>query len=289
MKYTIKNTVLTASFLSLGAELCELVDTEGKNYIWDANPLYWKRHAPILFPIVGKVLDNTYTVRNSPYTLSQHGFARDMDFSVHHQEDAMITFKLTSNDASKAMYPFDFVLYVTYTLVENRLEIAYKVENTDTQTIAFKIGAHPGFMCPLFEGESLTDYYLEFECEEDAKLMPLTGEGYFLHDESRFTGKTMPLSTELFANDALVLADFKSTWVAICSNTHNTRIKVSFEHFPFLGIWSPVTGAPFVCIEPWFGHADYVDERQELMRKHDLMLLDPDQCFSCMHAITIEK
>ncbi|MGL4736472.1 MAG: aldose 1-epimerase family protein [Cellulosilyticaceae bacterium] len=288
MKYTIKNNFLTASFLLQGAELCELIDQNGTNYIWDARPEYWKRHAPILFPIVGKVLDNTYTVRNVPYQLPQHGFARDLNFTVHAQEDSHIVFKLESTEETKKVYPFDFILYVRYTLVENRLDISYHVENTDHQTLGFKIGAHPGFVCPLFEGEALTDYYLEFEHPEDAKLMPLTPEGYFTHEEDRFTGKTMPLSKELFANDALVLADFKSDWVAICSHKHDTRVKVSFPKFPFLGIWAPATGAPFVCIEPWFGHADYIDERQELMRKHDLMLLDPEQVFTCTHSITID-
>lgn len=287
MQYILHNDYLTATFLSKGAELCKLVDTDGINYIWSADPAYWSRHAPVLFPFVGKVTDGQYNLNDTNYQIGQHGFARDMEFTVTEQNDNALTFTLISNEQTKMLYPFDFKLDIIYTLKNKSLSIAYKVINTDLQTIAFKIGAHPGFMCPLFEGETMEDYYLEFESYENTTLMLLTPEGLFTHDLLPFTGQTIDLSPDTFIKDALVFKDLASTCITLCSKKHDKKLSVSFDGFPLLGIWSPHTRSPFVCIEPWFGHADFVDDSSNLLEKKDLVTLAAHNVFECEHIIHI--
>lgn len=287
MNYRLQNDYLTATIKDNGAELCSLLDSKQTEYIWTADSRYWGRHTPVLFPLVGKVLNNTYTHNGKSYTLGQHGFARDMNFSVSEQTDTHITFTLVANEETFKLYPFNFSFSITYTLIENNLHITYAVTNTDQETIGFKLGAHPGFRCPLFEGETMEDYYFEFEKEEDAHLMPLVDPGYFTGDTSTFKGQVIELSPEVFANDALVFTGLKSSKIALKSKKHNHYLEVSFPEFPFLGLWSPSTPSPFVCIEPWFGHADFTDEGDELMTKKDLVTLSPTHTFSCTHIMTI--
>lgn len=287
MDYRLQNAWLTASIKAQGAELCSLTDCDNTEYIWNADPAYWGRHTPILFPLVGKVINNEYTHEGVSYSLGQHGFARDVVFAVTNQSDTSITFTLTSSQSTKMLYPFDFVLSVIYTLEDTCLSIKYVVENTDTTTIGFKIGAHPGFMCPLLPGETMEDYFFEFEKEERATLMPLTSEGYFTGDSSEFKGQRIDLSPEVFAGDALVLTNLESTSIAIRSHNHGKSMTVGFKNFPFLGLWSPHKRSPFVCIEPWFGHADCLCEATDLMSKKDIVTLAPSKTFECVHTMTV--
>lgn len=287
MQYTIKNTYLTATINTKGAELCDLTDSDGVQYIWTADPTYWARHTPILFPFVGKVTDGTYSYNDQTYTIGQHGFARDREFTLDAQSENSLTFSLCADNLTKTLYPFNFKLTVIYTLVSNHLTITYEVLNLDTQTIVFKLGAHPGFMCPLFENESMEDYYLEFEKPEHASLMLLTPQGLFTHDEIPFVGQTINLSPDVFVNDALVFKNLASQSLSLCSRKHNKKLTVTFRDFPLLGIWSTASRSPFICIEPWFGHADFVDDSSDLMEKSDLVSLLPQSHFSCAHTISI--
>lgn len=288
MNYRIQNEYLTAVIKDTGAELCELTDKDNVQYIWTADPTYWGRHTPILFPLVGKVTGNSYTVNGQDYALGQHGFARDFMFQVESQSDDSITFILHSDEATKKLFPYAFTLKVIYTLKEKTLAIGYEVINKDTEEMFFKIGAHPGFRCPLFEDETMEDYTLSFEKEEEVTFMPLTPEGYFSRATQKCITTPLALSPQLFAKDALVYGDFTSSFVTLTSKKHNKSIQVGFDGFPFLGIWSPLSPSPFVCIEPWFGHADYEDEGNEWTKKSDLNHLMPEQTFTCTHTITIQ-
>lgn len=288
MNFRIQNDYLTAIIKDDGAELCELLDHDQVQYIWTADKTYWGRHTPILFPLVGKVTGNCYNVEEQTFQLGQHGFARDLTFEVSHQTETSITFTLHSTEETLRLYPFHFTLKVTYTLIQNTLAISYEVINENDKEMAFKIGAHPGFRCPLFDDEQMEDYTLTFEKEEEVGFMPLTPEGYFRRGEHTIMTKPFTVSPELFANDALVFSNFTSKYVRLSSKNHNKVIEVGFENFPFLGLWSPATPSPFVCIEPWYGHADYEDESSHFMSKTDLNHLMPHESFTCTHTITIK-
>jgi galactose mutarotase-like enzyme len=286
-RFQLKNDELTAVLTTQGAELVSLTDAEGIEYIWGADERYWKRHTPILFPIVGKIVEGKYSFKGKEYLLPAHGFARDMVFEVENETKESITFVLTSSLNTKAMYPFDFCLKVIYTLEGKRLHITYEVVNVDSDTLYFKIGAHPGIRCPLFEGETIEDYYLEFEKQEDITELLVTPDVYLSNETRQFARKEINLTKDLFKDGPLVFSQYKSASMSLKSLKNHKKLTVEFENFPFLGIWSTTDEAPFICIEPWYGHADFVDDSKEITEKKDILGLKPTEVFKCTHSISI--
>jgi len=286
-EYELKSNDVTVKLTTLGAELTSLTDHEGTEYIWNADEKYWKRHTPILFPIVGNVLEGKYSVGQEEYLLSTHGFARDMEFDVEAKNEGTITFVLNSSLKTKTMYPFDFSLKVIYTLKEKVLDVAYEVINQDHDTMYFKIGAHPAFMCPLFKEDTIEDYYIEFEKEEKATEILVTPEVYLSNETRVFNGKKIALAKALFKEGPLVFNNYQSTSMSLKSLKHDKKLTVTFEGFPFLGIWSTTNEASFVCIEPWHGHADFIDDSKVLSHKKDITSLKPQDTFKCVHSISI--
>jgi galactose mutarotase-like enzyme len=291
MNIKLENDHFEVLICEQGAELISMKDkNNGTEYIWTADPLHWSRHAPILFPIVGKVRDNHYTVDGKSYNLGQHGFARDMDFFVSGKTDHSATFELCSDSSTLNYYPFKFKLCVNYLLENNTLYITYDVYNKDDKTIYFCIGGHPGFNCPLFENESMEDYYFEFEKSETASISLLTKDGLFYSDTKPFlkNQQIMTLSPEVFAHDALIFKHLKSNKISLKNHKNSHKITVDFSGFPFLGLWSKSKRAPFVCIEPWFGHADYNDFSGEFKDKEGIVELSQNNNFKCQYYINIE-
>ena len=288
MMYQIKNNDLEITLSDHGAEIIEIRSKEGTSYLWHGDAKYWNRHAPILFPIVGKVLGGNYVYEEQMYPLSQHGFARDSVFKIEEHTDHTISFILESNKATRTIYPFDFLLRIRYTLEQNKLDISYEVENKNDSTIYFAIGGHPAFNCPLFENETMEDYYLEFEVLEKAKCLKVTEDVFLSGEVVEFEGKEIPLSKAYFEKGVTILTELKSDWIALKSHKNPHSVQMRFSDFPFLGIWSPERGAPFVCIEPWIGHTDYVDASSYLIDKKDFVHLDQEKSFRCMYSLKFE-
>lgn len=290
MSIHLKNNYIKVNISKSGAELTSMKKVEHDlEYIWNADPLYWKRHAPVLFPIVGRVVNDEYLFKGQLYQLGQHGFARDTKFKIVNQNDAQVLLSLKWNNQTLRIYPFKFEFYVQYTLVKNQLSIEYIVENLDEQPMFFSIGAHPGFNCPLSNDETFNDYYLEFEAKEVAKITPLTNQGLLQRDKKQYLNNNniIELNDKVFKEDALIFDHLKSKSVTLKSRKSEYFVKVDFHEFPFLGLWSKATGAPFVCIEPWVGHADYCDFMGDLAEKEDQICLDPLKSYSCQFSITV--
>lgn len=286
----IQNSRLKVGIDSKGAELNSMIlKKDGTEYLWQADPSIWGRHAPVLFPIVGKVEDDKYKVTGKEFNLSQHGFARDMEFKEIEKSSTNIIYQLSSNDDTLSKYPFPFQLNIVYALEENMLAVLYNVKNTGGQIMYFSIGAHPGFNCPLVSGESMADYFLEFEADEKAFRYYLdngliSGEKeLFLNNERK-----VALSPELFRRDAIILHNLKSHKVSLKSNKSNKAVTVEFPGFPYLGIWSKPQGAPFVCIEPWYGIADTKGGKGDFTQKEGIQSLQPLEEFKCQYNIILE-
>lgn len=287
VNYQLSNEYLDVVIKSLGAELTSIKSKEGIEYLWNGDKTYWPRQSPVLFPIVGKLLDDTYTVDGKEYMLSQHGFARDCEFNVISQTNERIVFSLESSPMSLEKYPFEFELRLIYELKEKTLTVGYEVFNRGNKVMPFSIGAHPGFNCPLLAGEQLEDYYIEFEQEEEATKLPIIRpEVYLTGERQAFHSKKIPLSTAFFENGVTILTDLKSESFALKCTKNSHSITVTNKVFPFTGIWSPETGAPFVCLEPWVGHGDYVDGTKELADKKDVYLLEKEQNFKAAFSLT---
>ena len=286
----LENDDLEVVIQEKGAEIIHLKEKKSQTeYIWSGDEAYWGRHAPILFPIVGKVIDNTYRIKDNIYHLSQHGFARDMDFQVLDQTKTSISLTLSWNQETLKNYPYKFELIVCYTLRERILEVEYQVKNLEENMIYFSIGAHPGFRCPLNEGESFEDYSFIFENKETIDRIPISKDGLFETKKKPYLDNEdkIPLSHELFHEDALVFEDLKSDKISLIHEKTGQGIEVYFPKFPFLGLWSKPTGAPFVCIEPWFGHADYTNFQGDFRDKEDIISLKAKEVFHCSFQIRI--
>jgi len=279
---TISNSTLKASIKHAGAELFSLKDNQNKEYIWEGNPDFWGKHSPVLFPIVGTLKNNTYTINEKEYQLSRHGFARDMEFDLIHKTENSVVFSLQSNTETLKKYPFEFELQLIYTLKESTLDIEYKVINKGENKMPFSIGAHPAIALP----EHFENYAFKFEKEEVLKYSLLENDLISNKTETlAITENLVPLNYKLFENDALVFKTLESNSVTILENS-KPYIKVDFEDFPSLGIWTK-DQAPFVCIEPWFGYSDTAENSGDLFEKEGILILDAKQTFQSKFSIQI--
>ena len=288
MNYEIKNSFISVKIDSFGAQLNSLKKTnENLEYIWQANPQYWNRHAPILFPIVGRLKDDEYFYKDKKYNMTQHGFARDCEFELVKKEDDYLKFRLESNEKSLEKYPFLFELDISYELVENKLVISYEVKNKTNGEMLFSIGAHPAFNWPL-DNEEKNDCYFEFEDIKSTKRYFLNDKGLVYNNaDLEIIENKIPLSEELFKDDALVFNDLSINIVSFKNTKNTNHIRLDFEKFPYLGLWSKPSGAPFLCIEPWYGVADSFDSSKSLEDKKGIITLQKDEIFSCFYNIEI--
>lgn len=292
MIYSLENSKIKITASTHGGELHSITGKDtGTEYLWDGNPTYWKYHAPILFPIIGKVTDLKYKVDGRIYELPQHGLARTSEFNLLSQTEDSISFELKYSDDSLNVYPFKFSLISTYKLSDNSLTVNYHVRNLDTTDILFSIGAHPAFMCPINQNESLDDYYLQFNEKETSSIFVPTKEVFLTHEKKEYLNNSaeIKLSKDTFKNDVLIFDNLKSNKITIKSRNCTKSLSVEFGDFPYLGIWAPPTGAPFICIEPWFGHADYEDFHGEFKDKEGVISLPNNKEFSCSYTITITE
>ena len=279
---TISNSTLTARIKHLGAELFSLKSDQNKEYIWEGNPTFWGKHSPILFPIVGSLKNNTYLHNGKQFELSRHGFAREMEFKLIEKTKESATFSLISTTETKKIYPFDFELRICYSLKINKLNIDYKVVNKNDLTMPFAIGAHPAFALP----GNFEDYSLEFQQEEILKYN-LLEEGLLSDNtnEIQLNDRQLGLKYKLFKNDALVFKKLKSKSITILKN-EAPILTINFSDFPHLGIWT-VESAPFLCIEPWFGYSDTLNEYDDFSKKEGIQLLKKNETFESNYSIEI--
>ena len=291
MNYSLENDNLKIDFRTQGGEITSITNkNDNTEYLWNGNPEYWKYHAPVLFPIVGKVNGGKYTVDGITYELPQHGLARTSEFNLFEQKKNEITFELKYSEDTLKVYPYKFSLKTKYILEYNTVNVTYIVENKDDKKIYFSIGSHPAFMCPIDKNDNLEDCYIEFNNLEYSKRILLTEDGYLTKQENECLNNMnrLYLSKELFKDDAIVFKNLKSNKMTIKSEKNDKELEVDFTGFPYMGVWSPKGGAPFVCIEPWYGHADYYDFKDEFKKKEGIIELDEGKIFECTFKITVK-
>ncbi len=267
-----------------GAELKSIRLGE-KEFMWDARPEYWGKTSPVLFPFVGGLKDGKFTYNGKEYKSGRHGFARDNEFELVEEGENFLRFLLKSNKETLKLYPFEFEFFITYEIKGNTVAIVYEVNNLTDGEMYFSLGAHPAFACN--EEIDYTDFYLEFDKKEDADLYLL--EGMYIKDEPvkylRNEDK-IQLTEKLFEGDALVFNNLKSNTLTLKNNKNNDFVKVSLTGFPWLGIWAPL-GAPFVCIEPWYGVADFVSHNGKIEEKVAINKLEKGENFEAIMEITV--
>jgi len=281
LKTSISHNNSAATFNHKGAELISL-KKNNREYIWDGNPNFWDKHSPILFPIVGTLKDNHYRYKNQTYTLSRHGFARDMEFELIDKTENSAVFSLKNSAETLKNYPFEFELQIIYTLENDKLIVQYKISNKGSEEMYFSIGAHPAFALPNdFENYSIAiENQQTLECYLlENNLLSKNTKTIVLED-----GK-LKLDYSLFENDALIFKNIKPKKMMLLENS-KPFIKIDFEDFPDLGIWTK-PHAPFLCIEPWFGYSDTVESSGNITEKSGILTLKSESVFTAKYEIEI--
>ena len=265
----------------LGAELTS-IKLNGTEKLHQGQS-HWKRHAPILFPIVGQLKNGKTIINNNEYEMSQHGFARDMEF----EEIEANKFLLKSSEETLAKFPFKFELYVEYTINKNELTTTYKVINKDKQTMFFGLGGHPAFICEY----SIGDYQIKFNQKEDSIEFMQLENGLISNEKAPNILKhnVIDLLPDTFEKDAIIMKNLKSNKVTLFNKKENKKIlEFDFTGFPYLAFWSK-KGAPFVCIEPWYNTTDKIDSNGKFEDKENILKLEPEQEFECSYKIKFEE
>jgi hypothetical protein len=273
-KYSLKNNLFFVNVSKRGAEILSIQNLINKTEIlWNPDFKFWNRVSPVLFPIVGKLMNNCFSENGNKYSMLQHGFARNMEFEVIHQTENSLSMQLKANQETLTQYPFDFVLKISYILLENSLDIHYSVTNLSAVEMPFSIGAHPGFALD----KPLNHYKLVFD-------QPFTANRHLI-EEGLYTNETAPvmqnnqellLSDELIQHDAVVFKNVPFYRVTLCELDNTPLVSVSSSDFPHWGFWSK-PGAPFFCIEPWAGLADSIEATGNLKDKEGIQILEPNQ------------
>lgn len=291
MKYYLSNGIIEIEVNSRGAELTSLRKvTSPYEYLWQGNPEYWNRHAPILFPNVGKVWQDTAHLDGAPLTLHQHGFARDCEFQLVAEEDRYLAFRLTSDDQTRSLFPRDFELTIGYRLLRNVLTVEWSVLNTGQQMMPFQIGAHPGFNYPHYKADADIHGYFDFDAEGPLTSLAVsggfaTGKSFDVELED---GCRLPLGNNTFDCDTIIEATGRVHRIAMLDAEARPYITV-LHQMPITALWSPAGGrAPFVCIEPWHGRCDDTGFAGEFDRRPGVQHVQPGWTWDESYQIIVE-
>ena len=286
----LKNEQLSIIVSEKGAELQSIKDANGKEYLWQGDPQYWNRRSPILFPLVCSVNNDTYRVDGKEYHLPRHGFARDTDFTLIYQSDRKVTFALESSEETKKVYPYDFMLSVSYVLDENKIGVIWHVHNTDTREIHFQIGGHPAFNVPDMKPGEYQQGRIRLDNTNPMDALHSYLDGSHEMDEVPFIEAedgVMEFSNNTWRNDSIKIHKCQLHRAELLNKACKAEVTVEFRT-PVVAFWSPYgKQAPFVCIEPWYGIGDPRGFDGEFKDKPLMNHLQPGASFMSRYTITI--
>ncbi len=266
MNYELRNSKINAIISTHGAELVGLYDSKGNNYIWSADEKVWKRHAPILFPIIGSLYEGKYIYDGKEYSITKHGFIRDMEGEVDYYDNSRISITFKSNQETLKMYPFKFEFTVVYELSADSLVIKYLVNNVDQKAMYFALGFHPGFALPMSEDKTFEDYSVNFAGDEDFERVEINMSGLMTGGTSVFKEHSIALNREMFEKEAIILKNTPKHLV-LCSDD-DIKLELNYPDMEYLTLWTlPREDAAYVCLEPW---TSLIGEEGKLVRIEDI-------------------
>lgn len=293
MVYGLANEKLTVQFSTLGAEMVSLKENKtGQEYLWQGDKQYWGGRSPVLLPIVGRLRENKYLHEGKEYEMRQHGFARNMEFTCISEDKEEIWFGLDATPVTREQYPFDFHLEIGYRLQWDTVQVSWKVKNEELKKeMYFSIGGHPGFQCPLKQGEKQSDYSIWMDQEEVLFAQNNLDTGLMHNYKNLLTlpkGRRM-LQEGFFDTGTYIIEDYQVNKISLVDPENVPYLTVSFQS-PVVGIWSPENlGAPFVCIEPWYGRCDREAFSGSFKEREWTNKLSPGEVFERSYQIKIER
>lgn len=281
----------TAEIKPKGGEIVSFRGADGREVIWQADPSVWAGHAPVLFPVIGIVRDGHLNIGGVDYPMTKHGFARNAQFTVAKQGDDFVELILTPSEETRAMYPFDFVFHVTYTLQENGFTTTFLVENRSDRPMPFTVGGHPAFCCPMENGAAFEDYQLVFPQAEEGRSTLVPGglmDGYEILADLR-DGRVLPLRYEYFdTRDTLLFTTLKSRSVDLVHKDSGKGLHFAFPKFEALAVWTkPNTHASYLCLEPWHGTPSAAHDTGRFEDKPFVTILEPGRCYKTWFTATL--
>lgn len=288
--YELKNASVSIQVNSHGAELKSLKRLDsGVEYMWKADPAYWGRTSPVLFPFVGGVNNKEYRTKGKTYPMAQHGFARDMEFTLLSQTEDEIWFVLNSDKETYEKYPYEFVIKLGYKLLTEGVEVLWQVENPGQEKLPFSIGGHPAFNCPIEDGRQQTDYVISLDAQEKIISTRLSSVGLATDERDVYELKEgiLPITEQLFDKDALVVEHDQAKKVSLCKKDGTPYLTVTMEA-PLFGIWSPPKkNAPFICIEPWYGRCDHEGFQGKLEEREWGNCIEPGEVWKATYQVMV--
>ena len=288
---SISNKYLSVKIATLGAEL-QSIKAKNIEYLWQGDSIFWKRRSPILFPFVGRLQNSSYTLNNKSYKMDIHGFAKDCIFEVVNQNDSALWLKLKESSKTMDIYPFRFDLIIGYILDKNKIKVIFNVKNNSEMVMPFQVGGHPGFLYPNFNKESECHGYLNFETINKNLYFIVKDKGSFRHINptkhllSLNNEGYLPITSDLFKEDALIFENYQARKVTIFDKTKTPYVSVEFD-MPIFALWSsPGKASPFICIEPWWGRGEGL-ESLDIRKRHWTQKTAPNENFITSYTIEI--
>lgn len=288
MQYTIQSGSIRVAVTQKGAMLTSL-QKNGTEYLWQGDPAYWAGQAPVCFPICGTLINDRAMAFGKPCAMRRHGVARISPFSLESHGNNAVSFVQTADDSTRAMYPFDYRLHVRYVAHGSSVTCIYEVENTGKDPMPFVIGGHPAFNCPLRPGEDFSDYTVLFDKPiEQTALRPDVHTGLVDIDKrySVLDAGRLPLAHALFEADALVFDRVESKSATLLG-PNGYGVRLDYQDFENLLVWSSANGGPFVALEPWSGISNCSDEDDVLEHKRGMTVLAPGEVSVFHYTITL--
>lgn len=292
MSEIIRNEWLSISASVAGGALTSIKDRRDCEYLWQGDPQHWSGQAPVLFPICGSLRnDQATTVSGNVISVRRHGIVRKEQFQLEYANEQSICYSIRNNDEMLVRYPYPFQLFITYQLHKNSIKVIYRIENKGNEDMPFFIGGHPGFNCPLGNGTDYSDYQVVFEVDEDCSVpVPVTETG--LIETSRRVpmlnnNNILPLSHQLFENDAIIFDRLRSRKAAMMHKHENWGIELEFSQFPYLILWSSANCGCFLAMEPWTGLSTCSDEDNIFEHKRNVRTVKPGMADELSYTITI--
>ncbi len=267
MIYYAENEFFTLGVKEMGAELTSLKSkSTGFEFIWNGDTSIWYGQSPILFPVIGRLLDDKYRLNGKEYSMQKHGIVRKKPFKLINKTETSLTFLQTSDEDSLKIYPYNFELYVTFELIKNSLKVTHKVVNKSKDVMYYSFGAHPAFNCEIGD-------YLEFDNPQKVLNEQIDSESYLMDNQVLLLNneKRITLEKNTFDNDALILSGYTDKVISLKSDNNSREVRFNFDS-PVLGIWAK-PNAPYVCIEPWWGINDNHDKKDDISQKRGIMTL----------------
>lgn len=284
----LENERYVVTFVEKGGEIQSFTDKEtGIQYMWQGNEEHWSGKNPSLFPMVGNTYTQDYEIDGKRYAMKNHGLIRYADLHCMKNDGKQVVMELNSDDHTKKQYPFDFHYEIAYELKDNMLTITYHITNTGDSVMPFSFGLHPGFNCPLCEGECFEDYTMRFSNPEKMQQLVFDinkKEDYKLIDVEL---EEIPCNYDVFEKYAtLIYKGAKSAYLTL-EGKKGHGVKLSIAGYPYLALWTAKKGAPFVCLEPWYGHADFSEVKEDFYHREGTMLLSPQKTFTTAYTIEV--